>query len=250
MIASAVRMNDRNPVKRLKPGSSAARLMGLLDRPRRGAELPALLGVTRQRVQQLIAVLSARDLIRSADARCPSFVIARKEDASTLLSRDQARVLSAFPEGEATTLSRIALVIRMNNGTIAMTMESLRQACLIEKIGTATDGDLYRLSVTGSAHWQRSARARRAAIPRPPFRSDRILDVLSLLASQGPTRTRDIGRRLGIQQALINSRMQYLKRKNAVRTQTDARYAPYELTPDGRDMLAAMQPTTTDATAT
>jgi len=223
--------------------------MGLLDRPRRGAELPALLGLTRQRVHQLIVALSARGLIRSADASCLSFVIARKEDASTLLSQDQARVLSAFPEGKATTLSRIALVIQMNSGKIAMTAESLRRAGLIEKIGTATYGDLYRLSVTGSAHWQRSAHARHADIPPPPFRSDRILGVLSFLASQGPTRTRNIGRRLGIQQTSINSLMQYLKRKNAVRTQTDARYAPYELTPDGRDMLAAMQRTARDATA-
>jgi predicted transcriptional regulator len=35
--------------------------------------------------------------------------------------------------------------------------------------------------------------------------------------------------------------MQHLKRKNAVRIQSNSRHAPHELTPDGREMLAAMK---------
>ncbi len=57
----------------------------------------------------------------------------------------------------------------------------------------------------------------------------------------GPTRTRDIGLTLGLRHQSLNALMQYLKRKNAVRTQSDTRFAPYQLTPDGREMLAAMQ---------
>ncbi len=69
------------------------------------------------------------------------------------------------------------------------------------------------------------------------------------MEGHGPTRTRDIGFRLGIPQASINALMQYLKRKNAVHTQTDSRPAPYGLTPDGLEMLAAMKRQEGDAAA-
>jgi DNA-binding MarR family transcriptional regulator len=202
--------------------------------------LAALLGVTRQRVHQLIVALSARGLVRSADPDHPTFVIALKDDASPLLRQDQERVLSAFPETKATTLSKIALAAQMHAGKTATIAESLRKAGLIEKAGAATHRDLYRLTALGSTHWQRSATARHAEMPPPPFRSDRVRTVLSYLQSQGAARTRDVGLTLGIPQPSINALMQYLKRRNAVRTRTDARRAPYELTPDGLEMLDAM----------
>jgi DNA-binding MarR family transcriptional regulator len=241
IIAPAVRTRGRKPMTGLVPGASAARLLALLDRPRRGAELAALLNVTRQRVHQLVVALSARGLIRSADPNYPTFVIALRDDPSTLLRQDQERVLSAFPQTRATTLSKIAAVTNMPADRIATLAEFLRGVGLIDKTGAATHGDLYQLTAAGLAHWQRSATARRADIPPPPFRSDRIRGVLSFLASQGPTRTRDVGLGLGVPQTSINALMQYLKRKNAVRTQTGARHAPYDLTPDGREMLAAMK---------
>jgi DNA-binding MarR family transcriptional regulator len=104
-----------------------------------------------------------------------------------------------------------------------------------------TKGDLYRLTAAGSAHWQRSATARRADIPPLPFRSGRVFAVLSFLATRGPTRTRDVGHALGISQTSMNALMQTLKRKKMVRTQSDAHHAPYELTQDGRETLAAKQ---------
>ena len=240
-IAPAVRTRGRKPMTGLALGASAARLLALLERPRRGAELAASLNVTRQRVHQLVVALSARGLIRSADPNYPTFVIALKEDPSTLLRQNQERVLSAFPETKATTLSKIALVTNMPADKIATLADFLRELGLIAKPGSATYGDLYQLTAVGSAHWQRSASARHADIPPPPFRSDRVRGVLSYLESQGPTRTRDVGRGLAVPQTSINALMQYLKRKNAVRTQTDARHAPYSLTPDGREMLAAMK---------
>ena len=240
-IAPAVRTRGRKPMTRSVAGTSATRLLALLDRPRRGSELTTLLGVTRQRVHQLVVALSALGLIRFADPTYPTFAIALKNDPSILLQPGQERVLSAFPENEATTLSKVTLVVQMTAGKVATIAESLREAGLIEKTGTATYGDLYRLTAAGSGHWQRSTTARRADIPPLPFRSDRVRTVLSYLQSHGPKRTRNIGLALGISQTSINALMQYLKRKNTVRTQTDARHAPYELTPDGREMLAAMQ---------
>jgi DNA-binding IclR family transcriptional regulator len=240
-IAPAVRTRGRKPMTTPTPGGSAARLLALLDRPRRGAELTTLLGVTRQRVHQLVVALSALGLVRSADPTYPTFVIALKDDPSTLLRADQERVLSAFPETEATTLSKLALVIRMPGRKLASIAAALLEAGLIEKTGMATYGYLYRLTAAGSVHWQRSATARHAGTPPLPFRSDRVRAVLSYLESQGPIRTRDVGVGLEIPQTSVNALMQYLKRKNVVCTQTDARHAPYELTPDGRKMLAAMQ---------
>jgi predicted transcriptional regulator len=240
-ITQAFRTRGRKPMTRSAPGPAAARLLALLDRPRHGAELMTLLGVTRQRVHQLVVALSAFGMIRFADPTYPTFVVARKDDPSSLLRPDQERVLSAFPETVATTLSKVALVVHMSSAKVASTAESLRETGLIEKTGIATYGDLYRLTAAGSAHWQRSSTANHADVPPLPFRSDRVRAVLSCLESQGPIRTRDVGLGLGISQTSINALMQYLKRKNTVRTQTDARHAPYELTPDGRKMLAAMQ---------
>jgi DNA-binding MarR family transcriptional regulator len=240
-IAPMVRGRGRPQSTGGIPGGSGVRLLGLLDRPRRGSELAALLGVTRQRIHQVVIALFARGLIRLADPNFPTFVIARKDDPSTLLEQDQERVLSAFPETKATTLSKILLLTQRTSGRIVAITESLCAAGLIEQAGTTSHGDLYRLTVAGSAHWQRSVTARHADTPPLPFRSDRVFGVLSHLGNQGPTRTRDIGLALDVSQSSINALMQYLKRKNMVRTQTDARFAPYELTQDGREMLAARQ---------
>ena len=241
-IVTAMRTRGRKPTTKLVPGASAGRLLALLDqRPRRGAELAALLGVTRQRVHQLVVSLFASGLVRSADPASPAFAIALKNDPTVLLRRDQERVLSAFAGTEATTPSKIGAVVHMVIGKVTIIAQSLRDQGLIERVGLTAYGDLYRLTVAGSAHWQRSAIARRADAPPLPFRSDRVRAVLSCLQNEGPIRTRDVGLGLGIPQPSINALMQYHKRKNAVHTQTDARHAPYELTPNGREMLAAMR---------
>jgi hypothetical protein len=65
--------------------------------------------------------------------------------------------------------------------------------------------------------------------------------VLSYLESHGPIRTRDVGLALGVGKATINALMQYPKRKNAARLVSDAHFAPYELTAEGREILAAMR---------
>jgi DNA-binding MarR family transcriptional regulator len=247
VIAPAVRTRGRKRGTGWPTGPAATRLLALLDRPRHGAELSVLLGVTRQRVHQLVVALFARDLIRAGDGRSPSFAIARKEDPSLLLRQDQERVLSAFPETEATTLSKIARITSAARPRVAAITEVLREAGLIEKTGVATYGDLYRLTPAGSAHWQRSASVPRADLPPLPFRSGRVRDVLSFLEREGPVRTRDVGRRLDISQTSINALMQYLKRKSVVRVHSDARHAPHELTPAGREMLARMRREAADA---
>jgi DNA-binding IclR family transcriptional regulator len=246
-IVRANRKRGRPPETPSHPGPAASRLLALLDRPRRGEELRNLLGVTRQRVHQLVVTLLAFDLIRTADPDSPTFVVARKDDLSALLRPDQERVLSAFPEAIATTLSKIAQAVNMPRAKVVSIAASLRDTGLIERGGRAAFGDLHRLSAAGSVHWQRSLIAPQAEPPPLPFRSDRVLAVLSCLESQGPIRTRDVGLALGISRTSMNALMQYLKRRKAVRIHTDARNAPYELTPDGRAILAAMRSLPNDA---
>jgi DNA-binding MarR family transcriptional regulator len=241
LIAPPVRKRGRKPGTLSPVGGTAARLLALLDQPRHGAGLGALLGVTRQRVHQLILELLARDLIRSGDPNAPGFVVARKEDPTSLLPEDQERVLSAFPDSGPTTLPKIARVTHMDQRRNTTATEALREAGLIERSDTATLAGLYVLTAAGAAHWQRSATCRQADAPPPPFRSERVRSVLSLLETEGPTRTRDIGRRLDVSQTSINALMQYLRRRCMIRTQADVRRAPYELTPEGCEMLAAMR---------
>jgi DNA-binding MarR family transcriptional regulator len=160
-----------------------------------------------------------------------------------LLRLEQERLLSRFPEVAATTLSRIANLGHWSRAKIATIADSLLEARLIEKAGVSSHGELYRLTPAGAGHWQRSARVIQADAPPPPplpVRSNRVRCVLSDLESHGPTRTRDIGLRLGIAQPSINALMQCLKRKRLVINQTDERWSPYVLTAEGRDTLSAM----------
>ena len=229
---------------RYYPTPSEARLLALLDRPRHGSELGPLLGVTRERVRQLIASLLEHDVIRSGDPVHAVSVIARKDDPSLLLSMEQERLLNRFPDAEATRLSRIANLGHIPLGRIARIADALCAVELIETIGAAAGSALYRLTAAGAAHWQRSAgviRAEPPPAPPLPVRSDRVHSVLADLESHGPTRTCDIGQRLGIAFQSLNALMQSLKRRRLVQNETGAWRAPYVLTDEGRKTLAALR---------
>jgi DNA-binding MarR family transcriptional regulator len=243
------RKRGRKPLDANAPSPAALRMLACLDRPRRAAELAEMLNVTRQRIHQLTVILHAFDLIRSAEPERPTSVVARKDDPSLLLGHGPERVLSAFPQAGATTPSRIAAATMMQVAKVARTVAFLGTEGLIEKTGTSTFGDLYQLTPAGAAHWQRCETSRRADLPPPPFRSDRISGVLTYLETNGPTRTRDIGIELGMAQPSINALMQYLKRKKAVATQSDTRFSPYDLTAEGRRMLMVMRQTRQSDTA-
>lgn len=241
--AAAPRRRGPKPLPKSIPTQSESRLLALLDRPRRATELVPLLGLTRERVRQIIATLLERGFIRSGDPESPTSIIALNHDMSLLLRLEQERLLNRFPDAEATTLSRIVNLGHSSRAKIAAVADSLCEAGLIEQAGLSSHGELYRLTPAGAGHWQRSAKVIRADAPPPPalpVRSDRVRCVLSDVASHEPTRTRDIGQRLGIPQPSINALMQCLKRKHLVRNETDARWAPYVLTSEGRDTLAGM----------
>ena len=78
------------------PGPSSQRLLDLLDRPMTGGVIAEKLGVTRQRVRQLIVRLHALGRIAFGDPDDPFWIVMRAEDKSLILSYDEERVLSAL----------------------------------------------------------------------------------------------------------------------------------------------------------
>jgi len=136
--ASALRRRGRKPLPKSVPTPSEARLLALLDRPRRATELVPLLGLTRERVSQLIRALLEREFIRSGDPESPTSIVALKQDPSLLLPLEQERLLNRFPEAEATTLSRIVNLGQIPKVKIAAIADSLLEAGLIEQAGLSS----------------------------------------------------------------------------------------------------------------
>jgi Mn-dependent DtxR family transcriptional regulator len=215
------------------------RLPAILDRPMRGAELAARLGVTPQRIHQIVVRLLACDAVRIGDSAHILHIVARTDDPSVLLTRDDERVLSALPEA-ATTASAIASVTHM---PVARVQDGLARLCelhLVNNAETRRGRALYRLSPAGNAHFQRRRGMQRAKPALLVVKSDRVRDVLSYLSGQGPARTRDVRDALGIALPSINALMQYLKRRGLVKKAADKLNAPYALTEAGRAALAEM----------
>jgi DNA-binding MarR family transcriptional regulator len=230
----------RKPSRTVVPGSTAARLLALLETPRHRADLPALLGVTRERVRQLVVSQSAAGRIRGAGSDDPIFALALTGDPVVLLTYAQERVLSAFAEEKATTLSRLAKVAHRPPAVMAQIADFLSDVGLIEEAGRATFGVLWRLTPAGRSHWQRSPHVPEAPEPPLMFRSGRIANVLAYLAEQGKARTVDVARALDIPPQSMNALMQSLKRRGIVRVGPDGSRSPYVLTDEGRELLVAM----------
>jgi DNA-binding MarR family transcriptional regulator len=239
-VLPEVGTRGRKPSRTVVPGSTAARLLALLETPRHRADLPGLLGVTRERVRQLVVSLSAAGRIRGAGSEEPIFALALTGDPVVLLTYAQERVLSAFGEETATTLSRLARVAHRSPAVMAQIADFLRDVGLIEKVGRATYGELWRLTSAGRSHWQRSPDVAEAEPPPLMFRSGRIVNVLAYLVEQGEARTVEVARALDIAPQTMNALMQSLKRRGIVRPRSDAFRSPYVPTGEGRELLAAM----------
>ena len=121
--APVVRKRDPKHSPKTVPSRAAMRLLAALDRPRRGSELSALLGVSRERVRQLIGQLADMGLVRSANPGRRTTVVARHDDPTLLLAREQARVLNRFMEAEAATVSQITMHIGMRVAMVGAVVE-------------------------------------------------------------------------------------------------------------------------------
>ena len=222
------------------PGSAAARLLALLDTPRHRAELPKLLGVTRERIRQLLVALSAAGLIRGAGTDDPEFALARSDDPVVLLTQAQERVLSAFDEEQAMTLRRVATEAQRRPDVTTEIAAFLRDAGLI-----ATE-ELWRLTPAGRSHWQRSPRVPK--VPKIPkkeepslsFHSQRMLNLMTYLAEKGEAEPAEMASAFGYPLRATDGLMQFLKRQGAVRAWSKTGHESYLLTDRGRQMQRTM----------
>ena len=222
------------------PGSGGQRLLNLLDRPMRGNQIVEKLGVSHQRVRQLVIKLHAQGYVTFGDEENPFWIIRRTDDRTTLLSRAEEHVLSIIPREYVTNIIKIRLAARMPEKKIRKILEGLIASRFVEEFEGLQGNRVYRLTDAGNNHPQRDLYARRAAEPRLPVESDRVRKVLSTILDSGALRIRDVTDTLRIPRQSTNALMQYLKRKHLVEKTSSEFEAPYSLTDEGRAALAEM----------
>jgi Mn-dependent DtxR family transcriptional regulator len=233
-------MSDRLRRNSGVPGAGGRRLRNLLDRPMRGNEIVERLGVSHQRVRQLVIKLHAQGYVTFGDKENPFWVIRRTDDRTPLLSRDEEHVLSTIPREYVTNAVKIRLAARMPENKVQKILKGLIVSRFVEEFEGLQGNRVYRLTDAGDCHPQRDLSARRAAEPRLPVESDRVRKVLSTISDSGALRIREVTETLRIPRQSINALMQYLKRKHLVEKITSEFEAPYSLTDEGRAALAEM----------
>lgn len=235
---------ETNPDRRRrngeKPGPSAQRLIKALDRPMRAADLAGRLGITRQRVHQLAVKLHALGYVRFGDQGSRFRLIARKDDPTELLSRDEERILSAVSDEFPTSAEKIRSATRLAVERANTGLVRLLALGLIEELTGPSGERLYGITAAGLTHPQYNESARRAELPHLPVKSDRVLAVLLSISDHGQVRIRDVGQTLRLPLASINALFQYLKRTSLVRKSGLEFDAPYELTAEGRQILVEL----------
>src|SRR3979409_1333592 len=117
------------------PGPGALRLLQLLDRPMRGSEIAEKLGLSHQRVRQLVIKLHAQGRVSFGDPENPFWIVMRAGDKTPLLSRDEERVLSAIPREYATKATKIRLAARMPENKVQQILERLIVRRVLERVG-------------------------------------------------------------------------------------------------------------------
>jgi len=206
----------------------------------RGNEIVERLGVTHQRVRQLVIKLHAQGRVTFGDPENPFWIIRLADDRTPLLSRDEEHVLSAIPREYVTNATKIRLAARVPENKVRKILGGLIASRFVEEFEGFQGNRVYRLTEAGKKHPQRDQSARRAAVPRLPVESDRVRKVLSTILDSGALRIRDLTDVLRIPRKSINALMQYLKRKHLVKKTGPEFAAPYSLTDEGRAALAEM----------
>jgi len=223
-----------------QPGPGGGRLLELLDRPMKGNEIVEQLGVTHQRVRQLLIKLHAQGRVAFGDLENPFWIVMRASDKTPLLSPDEERVLSAIPGDYATNVTKIRIVARMSEDDVQPILNRLIIRRLVEAFEGLQGNREYRITATGLKHPQRRHSGRQAKAPRLPVESDRVRNVLSAILDAGALRIRDVTDIVRTPRESTNALMQYLKRKDLVEKIGDEFNAPYTLTDKGHSALAEM----------
>jgi predicted transcriptional regulator len=222
------------------PGPGGRRLLALLDRPMRGHEIVEKLGITHQGVRQLLIKLHACGCVRFADPENPFWIVMRADDKTSVLCRNEERVLSTIPREYATDATKIRIAAGISDVEIRKILERL----LVRRLISTSDGlrgnRVYRITDAGVKHPQFLQFASRAQAPRPPVESDRVRKVLSAIFDSGELRIKDVTNAVSVPHQSINALMQYLKRKRLVKKSGRDLYSPYALTAEGIAALAEM----------
>jgi DNA-binding MarR family transcriptional regulator len=226
--------------RKIVAGSSGERLLATLDQPRRGQDLAQQLGISRQRLLQLVVRFYAEGRLKLGDLERPTHIIAKSEDNSILLTRDQELLLSALPGEAATMVVKLKAAISMPYDRLHASILALQDLGLITQSRSKKGVPLYELTAEGRKHFQRRPPLHFAEPAPLPVRSDRVRKVLSYLAKRGKARIRDIANDLGIDRQSMNAQMQYLKRMGLARKPGKGLHDPYVLTDDGKVTLSEM----------
>ena len=234
-------MPDRIRRGNTLPGPGARRLLEVLDGPMRGSELAEKLGVTLQRIHQLVVKLHAQRLVKLGDLENILEVVSRNKDKTVLLSRGEARVLSAIPDAYATDFTKIRLAVVLPEKSVQHILVGLVARHFVAALDGLNDRRNYQITAAGLKHPQRHQNKRVAHPPRLPVESDRVHAVLSAMRDARSLRIRDLKVALKIPHPSINALMQYLKRKALVQKTGRELAAPYSLTNKGLDTLAEME---------
>jgi predicted transcriptional regulator len=225
----------------LRPDTAAARLFQILDRPMRGRALAAALGVTHQRVHQLVVREVATGRLRCGDPLSPLLIVAQAGDGSLLLDSAEEHALSALADGEVATVRRMASRVRMPQPRMMVLAEALRAKGLLDIDLDVRGQPAWRLTRTGATHVQRRTRRLVAPVPRSPVRSHRVWQVLGHLAEHGPLRTSDIAAAVGVPFQSMNALIQQLKRRRMVCKAGDGRRSGHVITEFGQSVLAELR---------
>ena len=206
----------------------------------RAREIAEKLGVTYQRVHQLVIRLHAQGRVNFGDPENPLWVVMRTGDNAPFLSRDEERVLSAIPPEYATNATKIRIAARIPEPKVQPILERLIANRFVEPCDGFQGKRLYKITATGLKHPQRGGSLHPAQAPRLPVELDRIYRVLSAILDLGALRIRDVANVLKVPNQSINALMQYLKRKHLVEKTDQGSRAPYSLTDEGYAALAEM----------
>ena len=228
------------PRRNTLPGPGGRRLLELLDRPMKGREIVEKLGTTRQAVRQLLIKLYAQGRVSFGDPENLFWIVMRAGDKTSLLSREEERVLSAVPREYATDVTKIRIAARVPESEAGRLLERLLVRRFVEASNGLGGTRLYRITNAGLRHPQCAHSINLAPPPRLPVESERIHKVLSAIFDFGALRIIDVTTKLGMPRQSINALMQYLKRKQLVKKSDHNLHSPYTLTSEGLAALAEM----------
>ena len=224
---------DTVPERRQKsdlPGPGGQRLLDLLQQPMRAAEIAKKLCLTPQRVQQLLIKLHAQGRVRFLDPRNPLWSVARADDETHTLTREDLRVLRVMPQEYGTSVTKIRLAAKLPERSANEVLRRLIASGFVEAFDGLKGQQVFRITAAGLSHPQLGEATHNAPAPRLPVESDRVREVLCSIADAGALRIRDLTEKLGIERRSMNALMQYLKRKQLVKKAGTNLVAPYSLT--------------------